>query len=130
MSADPRPELIRAAFAAFETRDVQGLAGFLHPEVACQVFPPLMNVGTWQGYAGFAEMTAGWEEAFGSISYEVRDIEPVDDRNALVAVHQEALGAGSGVPVSLDVYFLIEFEGERAIRFQIHADRESALAAI
>jgi hypothetical protein len=32
--------------------------------------------------------------------------------------------------VVLDVYFLIEFEGEQATRFQIHAERESALAAV
>lgn len=130
MSADARPELIRNAFVAFEARDVQGLAGFLHPEVESRVVPPLLNTGTWHGYAGFVEMTAGWEEAFGSITYELQDIELVDDRNAFVAVRQEATGAGSGVPVSLDVYFLVEFEGEQAVRFQIHANRDSAVAAV
>ena len=33
----------------------------------------------------------------------IREIELLDDRNVLVAVHQEATGAGSGVPVELDV---------------------------
>lgn len=131
MSAeDPRFTLIRDAFASFESRDVAGLASFLHPEVESRVFPPLLNTGTWQGYPGFVEMTSGWEEAFGEITYGITGFEPVDDRNILVAVHQEATGAGSGVPVVLDVYFLIEFERDQATRFQIHADRESALAAV
>lgn len=130
MSEDPRPALIRRAFAGFEERDVDGLMSFLHPDVESRVLPPLMNVGTWHGYPGFVQMTAGWEEAFGQVSYEIRDIELVDDRNALVAVHQQATGAGSGVPVELDVYFLIEFEDERTIRFQVHANRDSALAEI
>jgi ketosteroid isomerase-like protein len=127
---DPRVKLIEDAFAGFEARDVQGLLAFLHPEVVSRVHPPLMNVGEWHGFEGFAQMTAGWEEAFGQITYDIRGIELPDDRNALVAVHQSATGAGSGVPVALDVYFLIEFEGERAVRFEIHADRASAVTAV
>jgi ketosteroid isomerase-like protein len=130
LSDDPRVGLIENAFEAFEARDVVGLGDFLHPKVECRVWPPLMNVGTWQGYAGFVQMTAGWEEAFGRIAYEVRGTEIVDDRNVFVAVHQTATGAGSGVPVELDVYFLVEFEGEQAVRFQVHANRESAEAAV
>ena len=128
--SDPREALIRDAFDAFEARDVAGLVAFLHPDVACRVAPPLLNTGTWNGYAGFAQMTATWEEAFGEITYGITGFEPLDDRNILVAVHQEATGAGSGVPVVLDVHFLIEFERDQATRFQIHADRESALAAV
>ena len=71
-------------------------------------------------------MTAGWEEAFGEIAYELGEIELPDERCALIAVHQSATGAGSGVPVELDVYFLIEFDGEQATRFEIHANRDSA----
>ena len=130
MAEDPRPKLIEDAFAAFVTRDVEGVFGFLHPEVRCRVNSPLMNAGEWQGYEGFGQMTIGWEEAFGQITYDIQGIELPDDRNTLVAVRQSATGAGSGVPVELDVYFLIEFDGERAVRFEVHADRESALAAV
>jgi ketosteroid isomerase-like protein len=129
MSGDRRSELIENAFAAFEARDAEAVVAFLAPEVRCRVLPPLMNTGEWHGYGGFLEMTAGWEEAFGEIAYAVTGIELPDDRNALVAVHQSATGAGSGVPVELDVYFLIEFEGDRAARLEIHPDRDSALAA-
>jgi ketosteroid isomerase-like protein len=127
---DPRFGLVRDAFTAFEARDIQGLTAFLHPEVESLVAPPLMNTGVWHGYVGFAEMTTEWESAFGSIDYDEQGIEALDERHVLVAVHQTATGAGSGVPVELDVVFLIEFEGEQAIRFQIHTTRESAMAAI
>lgn len=131
MSAeDPRFGLIRDAFEAFEARVVEGLTAFLHPEVESRVFPPLLNTGSWHGYAGFVEMVGGWESAFGEIEYDERGMEAIDDRNVLVTVHQTATGAGSGVPVELDVVFRIEFEDDQAIRFQIHADRDSALAAI
>jgi ketosteroid isomerase-like protein len=127
---DPRIALIHQAFADFAARDAQALAAFLHPEVESRVYPPLLNTGTWHGPAGFAAMTRGWEEAFGFVSYDVRGIEPIDQRNLIVAVHQEAAGAGSGAPVALDVYFLIELDDDRAIRFQVHADRDSALQAV
>ena len=130
MSEDPRVQLVHRAFADFAARRVEGLADFLHPEIESKVHAPLLNTGTWQGPAGFVEMNRGWEDAFDEIAYEIREMELCDDRNVLVSVHQEATGAGSGVPVELDVYFLIEFAGEQAIRFQIHADRASALAAI
>lgn len=130
MSEDRRVRLIRQAFADFKARNVAGLASFLHPEVESHVSPSLANSGTFHGVAGFVEMNTGWEEAFQNVRYEIRDIDLVDDRNALVDVHQEAEGAGSGVPVELDVVFLIEFEGDQAIRFQIHANREEAMAAL
>jgi hypothetical protein len=130
MSEDPRIALIRQAFADYEERNVEGLAGFLHPEVESRVFQPMLNAGTWQGPLGFVEMTQAWEEPFGEIRYEILEIELPDDRNALVAVNQQATGAGSGVPVELDVWFLVEFEGAQAIRFQIHATRDSAVAQV
>ena len=131
MSEDRRIALIRKAFADFESRSVSGLAAFLHPQIESHVAPALGNPGTWTGPAGFVEMNRSWEEPFGgSIRYEIQGIELVDDRNALIDVHQEATGAISGVPVELDVVFLIEFEGEQAIRLHVYADRESAMAAV
>jgi ketosteroid isomerase-like protein len=130
VSEDQRIALIQRAFRDFEERDVDGLIAFLDPEVRSRVHPPLMNAGEWHGFEGFAQMTAGWEEAFGEITYALGEIELPDERHALIAVHQSATGAGSGVPVELDVYFLIEFEGERAVRFEIHASRDSALGHV
>jgi hypothetical protein len=130
VSEDPRIALIQKAFTDFEERNVEGLIEFLAPEVRSRVHPPLMNVGEWHGFEGFAQMAAGWEEAFGEITYGLGEIELPDERIALVAVHQSATGAGSGVPVELDVYFLIEFDGERVVRFEIHANRDSAVAAL
>jgi SnoaL-like domain len=130
VSEDPRIALIQRAFRDFEERNVEGLIAFLAPEVRSRVHPPLMNVGEWYGFEGFAQMAAGWEEAFGEITYALGEIELPDERHALIAVHQSATGAGSGVPVELHVYFLIEFEGEQAVRFEIHANRDSAVAAL
>jgi hypothetical protein len=130
VAEDPRIALIKQAFADFEARNVAGLAGFLHPEVESHVAPSLLNSGRWHGPSGFVEMVQGWEDVWGEITYTLGEIELIDARNVIVHSHQEATGAGSGVPVANDVVYLVEIEGEQAIRFEIHSDREGALAAI
>jgi ketosteroid isomerase-like protein len=130
VNEDPRIKLIEDAFEGFARYDVAGIAEFLHPEVECHVAPPLLNVGTWHGPSGFVEMATSWHEPFGTLAYEMRGLELIDDRNVIVAVHQHGQGVGSGVPVELDVFYLLEFEGDRAIRFHVYRDREDALAAL
>ena len=130
MTEDRRLGLIKQAFADFEARNVAGLGRFLHPEVESHVAPSLLNAGRWHGPSGFVEMVQGWEDVWGEITYTLGEIEPIDARNVIVHVHQEATGAGSGVRVENDVVYLIEFEGEQAIRFEIHSDREAAVAAV
>ena len=81
MSEDPRIALINRAFEDFEARDVE--VDRIPPSRGpLPGAPPLMNVGEWHGYPGFVQMTAGWEEAFGVISYELREIELPDERSA------------------------------------------------
>ena len=130
MTDDPRVGLIKQAFADFEARNVGGIGSFLHPEVETHVATSLLNSGRWRGPDGFAEMVRGWEDVWGEITYTLGEIELIDARNVLVEVHQEATGAGSGVPVANDVVYLVEVEDGQAIRFEIHSDRESALAAV
>ncbi|HYH61302.1 MAG TPA: hypothetical protein VD766_05510, partial [Solirubrobacterales bacterium] len=71
-----------------------------------------------------------WSEAWSSNKIRLNDIEFVEETFALVHVSQDLVGAGSGVPVGMENTFLIKFEGDQAIRFEIHSDRESAVAAL
>jgi ketosteroid isomerase-like protein len=121
--------LVREAVEAFEQRNVPGLLEFLDPEIECHVADGLVNTGTWDGLQGFAEMSAAWEEPWSEISYEARDVETPDEDHVLVHIHQTATGAQSGVPVELDVVYMVEVRDERAVRLHIYPDRERALAA-
>jgi hypothetical protein len=75
-------------------------------------------------------MATAWSEAWGETDYEVKKIELLDDRNLLAFIRQKAVGAGSGVPVEIDVVYLIEIVGERATRFEVYSGRDAALAAL
>jgi ketosteroid isomerase-like protein len=123
-------ELVRSAFAAFDAGDVSGVLATLHPEVECHVSPRMMNAGTWHGVDGYTEMAAAWFEAFEDLRYEIVELEAPDDRHVLVTANQTATGRGSGVPVEMDVVFMLEVEDGRARRFHIYPDREAAFAAI
>jgi len=130
VNTDPRVPLIESAIRAFNEEDGTALLGFLHPEVRSRVAAGLGNPGTHEGIEGFAAMMADWSEAWSSNKIRLNDIEFVEETFALVHVSQDLVGAGSGVPVGMENTFLIKFEGDQAIRFEIHSDRESAVAAL
>ena len=130
MTDDRRDALIRNAIESFNQADVTGLLGFIHPDVRSRVSADLGNPGSYHGHLGFGEMMADWSEAWSSQRIELREIEHVDDSVSLVHTDQSLVGAGSGVPVEAETTFLVAFEGDRAIRFEIHADADSAREAI
>jgi len=130
VSDDPRVPLIEGAVQAFNDEDVPLLLEFIHPQVRSRVAEGLGNPGTHEGIEGFAAMMADWSEAWSSIKVKLSEVEFVSDGVALVHVSQDLVGAGSGIPVGMENTFLIEFEGDQAIRFEIHPDRESSLSAL
>ena len=83
-----------------------------------------------EGVEGFATMMADWSEAWSAQRITLREVEHVTESASLVYVDQSLVGAGSGVPVEAETTFLIVFEDERAIQFEIHPTRESALEAL
>jgi hypothetical protein len=127
---DPRIPLIKGAIRAFNEENVPVLLEFLHPEVRSRVADGLGNPGTHEGIEGFAAMMADWSEAWSSNKLELEEVEFVGEDIALVHVSQTMVGAGSGVPVGMDTTFLVGFDGDRAIRFEIHPSRESAADAL
>ena len=130
MSDDPRDPLIREAVRSFNDADVARLMAFIHPQVQSRVAEGLGNPGSYEGTDGFGAMVADWSEAWSEQQLELREIEHVDDSATLVHTDQSLVGAGSGVPVEAETTFLVVFEDEKAIRFEIHPGRDSALEAL
>lgn len=130
MSDDPRDPVIHDAIRSFNEVDVEGLMSFVHPEITSRVAEGLGNVGEFEGPGGFATMMAEWGEAWAEQSVALNEIEHLDERTSLVHTRQSLVGAGSGVPIEMETTYLVVFDGVRAIRFEIHASRESALEAL
>ena len=130
MSEDRRDPLIRQAVESFNDANVEGVLGFIHPEVRSKVSEGLGNPGSYEGVEGFWKMMADWSEAWSEQTITLREIEHVDERTSIVQVDQALVGAGSGVPVGMETTFLIVFEGDQAIRFELHDTRESAMESL
>jgi ketosteroid isomerase-like protein len=128
MSEDARLRLLSEGAAAFNRGDHQAVLAIFHPEVVSYVDQGLMNAGSWQGHDGYLEMIRNWGEAWETVEVEiVAASEPRAD--AIVAeVFQRAVGAGSGVPVEMTLFWVFEFRDGLVTRFAMYPDRKSALA--
>jgi ketosteroid isomerase-like protein len=130
MSEDPRLALLRAGFEAFNRRDTEGLLAILADDVECFISPDLVNAGTYLGREGFIRMLGAWNEAWRSIEIAIVTTEDLDPEHLLVEVDQNAIGAGSGVPVEMTLFWLFQFRDGLVRRVRMYADRESAVAAM
>jgi ketosteroid isomerase-like protein len=121
--------LLRAGIEAYNRGDVEAMADFFDPGIELYIDTAQGNSGSWQGLDGYREMVTAWQEAFAETRSELLDVDMVDDHNLVAAMRQTAVGAGSGVPVEMTNYYLLEVRAGRAVRFHIYGDRESAVAA-
>lgn len=130
---DGRPALFDRAIAAFNERDMPALDRVVSDEIRAHVSPALANDGHWEGREAFYRMVSDWTDPFSELQMEVRRYELLDERLMVAHIHQHAVGAVSGAPVELDVCFAVETSPEpemRMTRFEVHPDRESALASL
>jgi ketosteroid isomerase-like protein len=128
--AETRRRQLTEGMAAFNRGDVDGVLAILDPDVETHIDARLMNPGTRRGHDGYLEMVGAWTEAWGSIEVELVGVSEPDEHHVLTEVHQRATGAGSGVPVGMNIFWLFEFRDGRVVRFHMYPDRESALAAL
>jgi ketosteroid isomerase-like protein len=127
---DENIALVREAFAAFESGDVEAVNRLLDPGVEVSISQELANAGTWSGIEGFWTSIASWMEAWDEYRIELRGFDTPDDRNVIAETHQIATGRTSGVPVELTTFFLFEIRDGLCTRYALYASREAALAAI
>jgi ketosteroid isomerase-like protein len=129
-SAEANVALVHAGMDAFNRGDDAAMRALLDPEIECHVHPSLLNIGTWHGVEGFETMMSTWQEAWEAVEVTVLSAETPDDRHVIAEVQQRAVGAGSGVPVEMRLFFFYEVRDGRAFRFHIYPDRDAARAAI
>jgi ketosteroid isomerase-like protein len=129
-SAERNEQLLRSGIEATNRGDLETVMSMLDPEVECHVQPGLGNPGTWRGPRGYLEMATAWNEAFTEIDNTVVAVETPREHHVIAEVHQTAVGAVSGAPVEMTIFYMFEVHGERATRLHVYGDREAALAAI
>jgi ketosteroid isomerase-like protein len=122
--------LLRQGIEAYNRHDMEAMTEFFDPDVELYIDAGLGNPGTWRGHEGYRTMVAAWRDAFADDQSEVLSVEMVGDRHMIAEMHQRAVGAGSGIPVEMTNFYLLELREGRAVRFGIYGDRERAVAAV
>lgn len=127
---DHNETLIREGMEAFNRGDLDALVSIFDERLESRVGPGLANAGTWRGSEGFGQMITTWGEAFKTQRNTIVSFSHPDEHHVIAEVHQEAVGAGSGVPVEMTLYYLFEIRNGRAVRLHMYPDREAALCAV
>jgi ketosteroid isomerase-like protein len=123
-------EVTRLGFEAYNAGDHEALAELLHPDVELHADSELINGGDYRGHEGFARWNAEWTEAWEEFTIEPRALETFGGHVILADTHQVARGAGSGIDVEMDVFWLFQVEDEKVVRMHLYASRDRALTAI
>ena len=123
-------ELLREGTERYNSGDLSFVIELAADDIEVFAHSGLINSGTYAGRDEFQRWMMSWQEAWAEITIDIRQVETVQDRFLLVEVGQQAVGAGSGVPVEMDIVQLIEVGGGEIRRFHLYPDRASAEATL
>jgi ketosteroid isomerase-like protein len=121
-------ELAKAGYEAFQRSDVQTVLDLTDPEVEIYLPPTLPNSGTFHGHEGYMTWLGRWLEAWDDFHIEVRGMEAVGERHVVTAIHQSGIGRGSGIPVEMDVAYMLDIRDGKVIALQMYLSREEAIS--
>jgi uncharacterized protein len=116
---------------AFNRGDVEAVLAIAAPDVEVFAPPDSPNPGRYLGHAGYVQWSEQWMEAWETFTLDVLEVEAVDDRHVVAVVRQHGRGRLSGLDITMEAAHLYEIDDDgKVVRFQLHVDRESALANV
>jgi len=88
------------------------------------------SVGTFRGPAGAQEAVEGWMEVFPGTTWELREfIDPPRQDEVVLLVPGTGAGGASGVPVDMEVGYVVTIQNGMATRFDVYSSMQEALEA-
>jgi ketosteroid isomerase-like protein len=120
-------DAVLAAYESFNQGELEPILDLLHPDVEWIPPPTSVDPHPLRGREAVREYLA--PNFFESQTAE--PLETVEHENRLLVVARvRARGRGSGVELDQTAYHLMTIEDGRAVRFEVHVDRDAALAAL
>jgi ketosteroid isomerase-like protein len=127
--AEDNVELVRRGFEALREEGVEGLLAFIHPQFEVTTPPGLAaEPDTYRGQEGIRRYFDSFYEAMDEVEFEARDFIGVGDR-VVVPMTLRARGRTTGIVAEQDLVQIWELRGEQAIRVEVFATLDEAMAA-
>jgi ketosteroid isomerase-like protein len=123
-------EVVRRTMEAFAEGDEQAFLEGFDSDVVIQQTAPIPDARSYEGHEGVVQALADWNEVFGDLVMSAEELTDCENENVLVRIHQTARGAGSGVPVEFDTWFVYRVSGGKVSRLEMFNEREQALEAV
>ena len=130
---DVNPALAEAYDAYLEAMaegDLEYVLALTHPEIVITQPPDFPGGREYRGHEGLIETFADWPRQWEEFSVTPRRIyEPRPGRLMVLGTHH-LRGAGSGVELDVDIWWLFDWEDGRMTRWQMFATEDGAEAAL
>jgi ketosteroid isomerase-like protein len=121
-------EFIRRAFEAYESGDLSAAWADMSPDLVTYIAQPLPVAGTYRGPEGLLQSLLDWAEGFDELVITAEEYIDAGDQ-VVVRTRQKSRGAGSGVPVEADIYYVFTVRAGKTVRVAVFNDRSEALEA-
>jgi ketosteroid isomerase-like protein len=122
-------DLERRSFEAFERGDRAAWLAEFDGQVVVRQTAPIPDARTYQGHEGLVQVVSDWTQVFDDLVMTAEDFTDVGNKKVLVRVHQQARGAGSGVAMDFDTWFVYTVTSGKIARVEMFNDRGPALEA-
>jgi ketosteroid isomerase-like protein len=122
-------EVVRRAIEAFARGDRAAFLDEVDPEVVVQQTAPIPDARTYHGHEGLVQVISDWAQVFDDLVMTAEELTDAGNNKVLVRVHQKARGAGSGVPIEFDTWFVYGVGGGKIVRLEMFNYRDKALEA-
>jgi ketosteroid isomerase-like protein len=120
-------DLVREAFTAFMSGDVDRALAATHPDVISVRVAPLPDPQTYHGREGILEMYADWTADFDEFRMEIEELTELGDR-VIAEVVQRGIGHASGAEVTGRFWFVVTVVDGKVLRQEAYGSKEQALA--
>ena len=130
MSEDPRVELIREGFEAWEAGDAERTMAMYDPEVVVYAPAGDRQLGHLPRRRWLRPVVQAWFEAWETFDQDLLSIEPIGERHAISQVMQHGVGKGSGVKVDRPATWVYEMRDEKLIYMALFFDHDAAMAHV
>jgi ketosteroid isomerase-like protein len=122
-------EIVRRAWKDPLGREGDAFLDAFSSDVVVRQGPAIPDARTYHGHDGLMKAIGEWTQVFDGLVMTPKEFSEIAEDKVLVRVHQKARGAGSGVPIEFETWFVYSVTGGKIARLDMFNEKHRALEA-